>query len=103
MPRKTSKAQRKRIEDDLLSQLNDKSITGEHYHDLVQDYLCLWDLKNELINDIEDEGVKVSGMHGPKSNPSINDLNKTNAQMLKILSDLGLKAAPEINGDDDDF
>jgi P27 family predicted phage terminase small subunit len=103
LARKTSKAQRKRIEDDLMKQLNEKFIAGEHYHDLVQDYLCLWDLKNELIDDIEEEGVKVSGMHGPKSNPAINDLNKTNAQMLKILSDLGLKASPESGDGDDDF
>jgi len=101
---RNSKAQRKRIENDLLNQLEEKWITGTHYVDLVQDYLALWDVKNELIEDIKTNGIKVVGMHGPKSNPSINDLNKTNAQMLKILSDLGLKASPEIKDDgDDDF
>jgi P27 family predicted phage terminase small subunit len=100
---RNSKAQRKRIEKDLLSQLEEKWITGTHYTDLVQDYLSLWDVKNELIEDIETQGIKVSGMHGPKSNPSINDLNKTNAQMLKILSELGLKASAEEKDDDDDF
>jgi P27 family predicted phage terminase small subunit len=103
MARKISQAQRKRIEKDLLGQLKEKMISGEHYLDLVQDYLALWDLKNELIEDIQSEGVKVSGMHGPKSNPSINDLNKTNAQMLRILSELGLKAAPDDDGDDGEW
>ena len=31
---------------------------------------------------------------GYKKNESIAELNKTNAQMLKILSELGLKARP---------
>jgi P27 family predicted phage terminase small subunit len=102
MARKTSQAQRKRIEADLLDQLNEREISGEHFFDLVQVYLSMWDLTNSLIEDIEKEGPKVAGMHGPKSNPAINDLNKTNAQMLKILSELGLKAAANFDGDDDD-
>lgn len=103
MARKTSAAQRKRIETDLNKQLKEKEIKGTHYEDLVQDYLSMWDLKNKLIDDIESKGVKVSGMHGPKSNPAINDLNKTNAQMLRILSELGLKASPDDVGDEDDW
>ncbi|CRK80315.1 hypothetical protein [Neobacillus massiliamazoniensis] len=85
---------RKRIEKDLTSQLKEKTIVGKHFEDLVQDYLSLWDLKCELIDDIQDIGIKVSGMHGPKSNPSINDLHKTNDRMIKILDALGLKASP---------
>ncbi|KHE73161.1 hypothetical protein [Halobacillus sp. BBL2006] len=85
---------RKRIEKDLNEQLEGKTIQGNHYSDLIQDYLSLWDLKCNLVDDIEDNGIKVSGMHGPKSNPSINDLHKTNDRMLKILDALGLKAAP---------
>jgi P27 family predicted phage terminase small subunit len=102
LARNKSAAQRKRIETDLNKQLKEKEIKGTHYEDLVQDYLSMWDVKNKLIDSIEKEGVKVSGMHGPKSNPAINDLNKTNAQMLKILSELGLKANGE-GGDDDEF
>ncbi|MFB7301687.1 P27 family phage terminase small subunit [Heyndrickxia sporothermodurans] len=93
---------RKRIEKDLVSQLKEKGIVGNHYSDLVQDYLSMWDIKCALIDDIEINGTKVSGMHGPKSNPSINDLNKTNAQMLKLLSELGLKPLPVETGDDGD-
>jgi phage terminase small subunit len=42
-------------------------------------------------------------MHGMKRNESIAELNKTNAQMLKILNELGLKPSRmdgEIDGDD---
>ncbi|MGG0889934.1 P27 family phage terminase small subunit [Cytobacillus horneckiae] len=83
---------RKNIERDLTKQLKEKAVVGNHYSDLIQDYLSLWDLKCELIDDIEENGIKVSGMHGPKSNPSINDLHKTNDRMIKILDALGLKA-----------
>ncbi|WP_430508354.1 P27 family phage terminase small subunit [Rossellomorea marisflavi] len=103
MAKKKSQAQRKRIEADLLNQLKERDIGGEHFLDLIQDYLSMWDLKNKLIDDIEEEGTKIAGMHGPKSNPAIGDLNKTNAQMLKILSELGLKASPNDDGDEDDW
>ncbi|SDX64919.1 hypothetical protein [Salimicrobium album] len=84
---------RKRIEKDLQEQLEGKTITGKHYSDLIQDYLSLWDLKCKLIDDIEEIGIKVTGMHGPKSNPSIADLHKTNDRMIRILDALDLKAA----------
>ncbi|WP_442852851.1 P27 family phage terminase small subunit [Bacillus sp. UNC322MFChir4.1] len=88
---------RKQIEKDLCTQLKKKKIIGYHYEDLVQDYLSLWDLKCDLIDDIQDTGIKVSGMHGPKSNPSINDLHKTNDRMIKILGALGLEASAEVS------
>ncbi|MCI0766052.1 P27 family phage terminase small subunit [Bacillus sp. TL12] len=86
---------RKRIEKDLTRQLKEKKIVGNHYEDLIQDYLSLWDLKCILVDDIEEMGIKVSGMHGLKSNPSINDLHKTNDRMIKILDALGLEASAE--------
>ncbi|KMK77617.1 P27 family phage terminase small subunit [Alkalihalobacillus pseudalcaliphilus] len=97
---------RKRIEKDLKDQLVENFISGYHYEDLVQDYLSLWDLKCRLIDDIERNGIQVKGMHGPKSNPSIGDLHKTNDRMLRILSEIGIKpSATEQSGniDDDDF
>lgn len=81
---------RKRIEKDLMRQMKDKGIKGNYLTDLIQDYLALWDLKTDLIEDIKENGIKVSGMHGPKSNPSINDLHKTNDRMIKVLDALSL-------------
>ncbi|WP_433943473.1 hypothetical protein [Paenibacillus sp. SN-8-1] len=81
---------RKKIENDLKRQMKLNGTTFSYHSDLVQDYLSLWDLKNELVDDIRDTGITVPGMHGPKSNPSINDLHKTNDRMIKILDALNL-------------
>jgi len=95
------------IKSDLLKQLESNSIYGKHYEDLINDYMSLWNIKNRLIEDIEKRGVSVEWNNGPqtgyKKNDSIPELNKTNAQMLKILSELGLKPVPiKGDGDDDD-
>ncbi|PGM91636.1 P27 family phage terminase small subunit [Bacillus cereus] len=97
MARVKRETMRKRIEKDLINQLKEKKIVGNHYVDLIQDYLSLWDLKCVLFDDIEEIGIKVSGMHGPKSNPSITDLHKTNDRMIKVLDALGLEASAEVN------
>lgn len=85
------------IKKDLLDQLERNGVFGKYYLDLVNDYMALWDIKNKLIADIKKRGVSVywcngGGQEGYKKNESIAELNKTNAQMLKILNDLGLKA-----------
>jgi len=98
---RTKKADIKR---DLIDQLERNGVYGSHYMDLVEDYMSLWDIKNALIKDIKKRGVAVEYQHGKnqwgiKKNDSIAELNKTNAQMLRILTDLGLKAA-KIEADD---
>lgn len=102
-----SKMTRSEIKKDLIDQLERKGVYGRHYLDLVNDYMALWDIKNELIKDIKERGVSIKWQNGPeqwgyKKNDSIAELNKTNAQMLKILSELGLKAEPLEEIDDGD-
>ena len=96
---------RELIEKDLKDQLSEKGVTQSHYVDLVDDYLALWDIKNMLIEDIQDRGVTVPGVRGEKKNDSVSELNKTNGQMLKILADLGLKATDikKVNPEGDDY
>ncbi|WP_431030044.1 P27 family phage terminase small subunit [Lysinibacillus sp. LZ02] len=99
-----NKKLRRKIEKDLREQLFDKGATQAHFMDLVDDYLALWDVKNMLIEDINERGVTVAGARGAKKNDSIGELNKTNAQMLKILSELGLKTSElKDDGEDDDY
>lgn len=95
----------KEIKEDLLNQLKENETYGKHYEDLVNDYMALWDIKNRLIEDIKERGVSIEWNNGKqagkKKNDSIPELNKTSAQMLKILSELGLKpSSKEAPGDD---
>lgn len=95
------------IKEDLLDQLDRQGIVGKQYTDLVNDYMAMWDIKNKLIADIKKRGVSVEYQNGPnqrgyKKNESISELNKTNAQMLKILKELGISATPSLANDDDE-
>lgn len=87
------------IRKDLMKQLKEKELDKKsHYVSLVEDYVSLWKVKNMLIEDIEIRGVNVEynnggGQTGYKRNDSVGELNRTNAQMLKLLSELGLRAA----------
>lgn len=99
------KRTQKNIEASLRKQAKEIGLVQAHYSDLINDYMSLWDVKNKLIEDINIRGVSVQGMHGKKKNDSVSELNKTNAQMLKLLNELGLDAAKFAkveNGDDGD-
>ena len=92
------------VKEDLLKQLKNNGIYGEHYIDLVNTYMEMFNIKNDLIKDIKERGVAIEWFNGKqmgiKKNDSISELNKTIAQMLSILSDLGLKPSANVGGDD---
>ena len=97
-----------RIKANLLSQLKNKGAHEDAYIDLVNDYMSMWRIKNQLIADINQRGVQVKtfNSHGQeiyKKNDSIVELPKYNSQMLKLLNDLGLSAHEIDSGDDDDI
>ncbi len=107
-PLKTTidKSTKEKIRDDLILQLKNLGATQKHYFDLVDDYMKMWEVKNELINDIRIRGVSVPYQNGKnqmghRRNDSVGDLIKTNAQMLKILAELGLRAADVLVEEDD--
>lgn len=96
-----------KIKKDMIDQLDRNGVYGDHYLDLIEDYIALWEIKNKLIKDIKERGVSVKYQNGKnqwgyKKNDSISELNKTSAQMLRLLSDLGLKAINMDMDDDDD-
>ncbi|WP_130806510.1 P27 family phage terminase small subunit [Senegalia massiliensis] len=102
-----AKHKKTQIREDLIDQLERKGIYGSHYIDLINDYISMWEIKNQLIEDISERGVSVRYQNGKaqwgyKKNDSISELNKTNAQMLKILNELGLKASEVEMADDED-
>ena len=93
---------REEIQQDLDDQLDRNGVHGKHFLDLIEDYMSMWDIKNKLIKDIKEKGVQIryqNGEHqfGHKKNDCIPELNKTNGQMLKILSELCIKPSPEEN------
>ena len=99
--------QESEIKKDLINQLEKNGVHGNHYLDMINDYMCLWAIKNKLIEDINERGVSVMYQNGPsqtgyKKNDSISELNKTNGQMLKILNELGLRATSTPADDKDD-
>src|SRR5665648_470047 len=88
----------KTIRKDLLDQLDRTSTVGKYYKDLVDDYMDMWITKSMLVEDIKERGVRVyycngGGQYGYKKNESVDQRMKINAQMLKLLSELGIKPA----------
>lgn len=88
------------IREDLQEQLRTQNKFGKQFDDMVEDYLYFYRLKERLQNDIDNNRIryKTTGGNGfttYKPNESCERLIKTNAQMLKILQDLNLKAPDE--------
>jgi len=100
-----ARTKRNAIRQDLIDQLARNGTVGEYYTNLVDDYMSLWDVKNALAADIKDRGSKVSVTTSTstniKTNDSVIDLLKTNAQMLKLLDSLGIRPA-QADGDPGD-
>lgn len=93
------------IKADLLSQLERNNSTGKYYSDLVDDYMEMWDAKNGLEDDIKERGTKIlfKTVNGGniKTNDSVGDLLKINAQMIKLLDCMGIKPVSEEYFDDE--
>lgn len=102
-----SKERRRLIEESLLEQLEMKGADMDHFVDLVRDYMSLWDVKNDLLEDIKKRGVMYRdfssvGIEMMKNNPSVRELVGINRQMLSILKDLDINTKTVALFDDDD-
>ena len=102
-----SKERRQRIEESLLEQLEMKGADMDHFVDLVRDYMSLWDVKNDLLEDIKKRGVMYKdfssvGIEMMKNNPSVRELVGINRQMLSILKDLDINTKTVALFNDDD-
>ena len=91
----------KSIEKDLLDQLERNGTYGEHFKNLVLDYMSLYVTKTLLRDDINDRGVYTEynnggGQKGTRKNDSVELALKVNAQMLKILSELDIKPSQAV-------
>lgn len=96
----------KRIKRDLLHQLKQKDLHGQHYQSLVDDYIYMAKQVYVYQDDIDKRGsivesINSSGNVVTKKNESCDLLLKTNQQMLKLLDYLGIKPSENITAGDD--
>lgn len=75
---------RKRVERSLRQQLVAKGADVELFKNLIDDYMGLWDLKEEYFEDWKEYGLRVEG----KENTSPKQIPIVNRQMLAILKQL---------------
>lgn len=102
------KTMRKRIRHDLLEKLKCNGTSGQHYIDLVEDYMELWDIKNMLTQDIQERGAVVvyvsnTGNENLKKNESVGELVKVNDRMVKLLDAIGISPAQVSDEDDEEM
>lgn len=107
MPRK--KKENLENYNELKKELEQQLITNNNYNkvtkELVEKYIRYTKMEDDLIQDVADRGVNVKwnnggGQKGTRRNDSIADSTKVNAQKLKILDKLGIKA-PELKDEGD--
>lgn len=102
---------KKKIREDLERQLFEKSGLDNrpaHFQSMIEDYLTLWDLKEELKKDIKKRGVVYEdnsslGVPMWKNNPSTKELLMVNKQMLQILKDMEFKITNVGDGGEDEL
>lgn len=93
---------------DLKEQLIKNNNHSPHTEELLQKYMDFTLIEELLKVDINTRGVSVywsngGGQEGYKKNDSIAELTKTNAQKLKLLNTLGIKAPESKKSGDEDY
>lgn len=101
-------ASQKAIKQSLLEQLERKGARTPFFENLVEDYMALWRTKELLLKDIRKNGIRIrydngGGQSGEKGNPSIAQQVRVNAQMLKILAQLGITTDDIRDGEEDEL
>lgn len=97
---------------ELKKELEKQLITNNNYNkvtiELLEKYIKFTEIEDKLNADIDKRGVSIAwdnggGQKGRKKNDSIAELTKVNAQKLKILDKLGIKAPESKDEGDDDY
>ena len=86
----------KMIRQSLLDQLERGGNDLPHFKDLVGDYMKMYVIKELANADIQERGTFVAWQnsetqYGSKKNDSVDQVLKTNQQMIKLLDMLGVK------------
>lgn len=99
---------RKRIRKSLEEQLRAKGADIELFKDQISDYMSLWDLKEQLKEDIQENGLRLmyraaNGNKVEKDNPSVKQLPGVNKQMLVLLRQLDISTDKVVRADGDGY
>lgn len=84
---------RSRVKKSLIEQLKAKGADIDIFTDQINDYMAMWDLKESLKADIEENGLRMMyrtahGGRAEKDNPSVKQLPAVNKQMLMLLKQM---------------
>ena len=93
-----------KMREDLQNQLINQNKFGEQFNDMIEHYLFLVTLIDELEFDIKTNGLRYevktgNGYAATKPNESVKNISTISSEMRKILQDLNLKE-PEISLED---
>ena len=104
---KKTKAYRS-IRKSLLDQLERGGNDLPHFKDLVEDYMKMYIIKELANEDIQERGTSVEWrnsdtQYGSKKNDSVDQILKTNQQMIKLLDNLGIQPDAGMDLDDEDM
>ena len=103
-----AKRLKNRIRENLVQQLTLMGADPPVFIDHVDDYMALWETKELLKEDIRKNGIRITydnggGQTGEKENPSVQQQVRVNAQMLKILAQLGIATDKVLGGEVDEL
>ena len=75
------------------------------FNDQIQDYMTMWDLKEKLKDDIEENGLRLKYLTASgkveKHNPSVKQLPLINKQMLMLLKQLDISTDKVVKDGED--
>ena len=76
------------------------------FNDQINDYMTMWDLKEQLKDDIKEHGLRMkyltaNGGYAEKDNPSVKQLPLINKQMLMLLKQLDISTDKVVKDGED--
>ena len=79
----------------MEKQLAAKGADIDMFNDQINDYMTMWDLKEQLKDDIKEHGLRMkyltaNGGYAEKDNPSVKQLPLINKQMLMLIKQLDI-------------
>lgn len=94
------------IRSSLVDQLERSGNDTSYFLDLVDDYMKMYIIKELANADIMENGTSVEWrnsetQYGRKKNDSVDQILKTNQQMIKLLDMLGIKPEAGLEDDED--